>query len=53
MGALVASDSDGHLQFNFAQCLEDRTQRAKLYPDYACARCLAICAARGKKRTRV
>jgi hypothetical protein len=42
--------SDGHLQFNFARCLDDRTQKAKLYPDYACGRCLVICAARGKKR---
>jgi len=42
--------SDGHLQFNFARCLDDRTQKAKLYPDYVCARCMVICAARGKRR---
>jgi len=42
--------SDGYLQFEFARCLEDRTQKAQLYPDYVCARCVAICAARGKRR---
>ena len=43
--------SDGHLQFDFAACLEDRSQKAKLYPDYVCARCVAICAAEGKRRS--
>ena len=46
----VSRFSDGHLQFNFARCLDDRTQKAKLYPDYVCARCMVICAARGKRR---
>ena len=46
----VSRFSDGCLQFDFARCLEDRTQKAALYPDYVCARCVAICAARGKRR---
>lgn len=46
----VSRFSDGHLQFNFARCLEERTQKANLYPDYMCARCVVMCAARGKRR---
>jgi hypothetical protein len=42
--------SDGYLQFNFARCAEELYQKAKLYPDYKCARCLVICAARGVRR---
>ena len=42
--------SDGYLQFDFARCLEDRTQKAQLFPDFMCGRCAAICAARGKRR---
>jgi ferredoxin len=41
---------EGHLQFDFAACLEDRSPKAKLYPDYVCARCVAICAAEGTRR---
>lgn len=47
----VSRFNDDHLQFDFAACLEDRTQKAQLYPDYVCARCIAICAARGERRT--
>jgi ferredoxin len=42
--------SDGRLQFDFARCLEERTQKAQLYPDYMCGRCVAVCATRGKRR---
>ncbi len=42
--------SDGRLQFDFAKCLEERTQKAQLYPDYMCGRCVAICASRGQRR---
>jgi ferredoxin len=42
--------SDGCLQFDFASCLEERTQKARLYPDYMCGRCVAICATQGKRR---
>jgi ferredoxin len=42
--------SDGRLQFDFAKCLEERTQKAQLYPDYMCGRCVAICASQGKRR---
>lgn len=47
----VSRFGDGHLQFDFARCLEDRTQKAGLYPDYVCARCVAVCAARGVRRS--
>jgi ferredoxin len=42
--------SDGRLQFDFARCLEERTQKAQLYPDYMCGRCVAACATRGRRR---
>jgi ferredoxin len=42
--------SNGRLQFDFAKCLEERTQKVQLYPDYMCGRCVAICASRGKRR---
>ena len=46
----ISRFSDGHLQFNFGRCTDERTQKAKLYPDYMCGRCLVICAARGRTR---
>ena len=42
--------SDGSLQFNFAACLEERTQKKVLYPDFMCGRCVAVCAIQGKRR---
>lgn len=47
----VSRFSNDHLQFDFARCLEDRSQKAKLYADYVCARCVAVCASRGTRRT--
>ena len=48
----VSRFSDGRLQFNFGRCTDERSQKAKLYPDFMCGRCLVICAARGRKRAR-
>ncbi len=41
---------EGALKFDFATCCRDRGQKAQLYDDYVCARCEAICAARGVRR---
>ena len=38
---------DGCLDFDFGNCCRDRGQKAQLYPEYVCARCEAVCAARG------
>jgi len=42
--------ADGALHFDFGTCNRERKQKAQLYDDYACARCEAICAARGVRR---
>ncbi|HUW57625.1 MAG TPA: hypothetical protein VMZ92_13380 [Planctomycetota bacterium] len=41
---------DGVLDFDFGNCCRDRGQKAQLYEDYVCARCEAICAARGTRK---
>lgn len=41
---------DGVLDFDFGNCCRDRGQKAQLYEDYVCARCEAVCAARGIRR---
>jgi len=41
----------GALKFDFATCCRDRGQKAQLYDDYVCARCEAICAASGARRS--
>ncbi|MBN1685676.1 MAG: hypothetical protein JW852_03430 [Spirochaetales bacterium] len=38
------------LQFDFARCLEDRGQMASMIPEWACARCITICAASGIRK---
>ncbi|TET39580.1 MAG: hypothetical protein E3J72_00210 [Planctomycetota bacterium] len=38
---------DGFLDFDFIKCTRERNQKQELYSEYACARCVAICAARG------
>jgi ferredoxin len=48
----VSRFSGARLQFDFARCLEERTQKADLYPDYMCGRCVAICASHGRRRMR-
>lgn len=40
---------DGHLQFNYDMCLQERNKYTELYPEWACSRCLATCAAKGKR----
>ena len=39
------------LAFDFKNCTSDRYQKAELYEDYVCARCEAICAARGLRKS--
>jgi ferredoxin len=38
------------LDFDNGSCNRDRGQKKQLYDDYVCARCEAICAARGSRR---
>lgn len=42
---------EGALKFDFGTCCRDRGQKAQLYDDYVCARCEAICAVRGVRRS--
>jgi len=42
---------EGKLQFDFARCREDVVQMQTLFPEWSCARCLSMCAAKGKRRT--
>jgi len=37
----------GFLDFDFGNCASHRAQRQTLYSEYACARCVAVCAAQG------
>ena len=39
--------SAGWLKFDFGNCCRERGQKGQLYSDFACARCVAICAAEG------
>lgn len=39
------------LAFDFKNCCSDRYQKAELYEDYVCARCEAICAAKGIRKS--
>jgi len=41
---------DDVLDFDAGNCIRDRTQKSALYADYVCARCEAICAARGVRK---
>lgn len=43
--------SDGWLDFDFGNCCRDRGQKTQLYPEYVCARCEAMCAARGVRKS--
>ncbi len=44
---------EGWLKFDFGNCCRDRGQKAQLYSDYVCARCVAICAAEGVRKATV
>lgn len=39
------------LDFDYANCSRDRTQKAEIFEDYVCARCEAICASRGIQKS--
>lgn len=41
---------DGKLQFDFARCIEDRSQMGSIFPEWSCARCITACAASGIRR---
>jgi ferredoxin len=41
---------NGRLKFDFNNCTSDRYQKANIYGDYVCARCEAICAAKGIRK---
>ena len=38
------------LQFDFDQCCEKRGQMGTLFPEWSCAKCMAICLNAGRKR---
>ena len=38
---------EGFLDFDFGNCSKERCDKQNLYSEYACARCVAVCAARG------
>lgn len=40
---------DGRLQFNFDMCIQERKKLTDLYSEWACSRCIAICASKGKR----
>ena len=40
---------EGDLQFAFSDCLEERTQKKELYPEFMCGRCMVICALQGQR----
>ena len=42
--------SDGGLDFDYANCTNDRQKKGQLYEDYVCARCEVICAAEGVRK---
>ncbi len=42
--------SGGALDFDAGNCGRDRGQKAQIYADYVCARCEAVCAARGIRK---
>lgn len=41
---------DSKLQFDFSRCCEDRGQMTILFPEWSCARCVAMCQVRGRRR---
>lgn len=42
---------EGVVDFDFGNCCRERGQKAQLYEEYACARCEAICAAQGVRKS--
>ena len=40
---------EGKLQFDYGKCCDDRGQMAKLFPEWSCARCVAVCLDQGIK----
>lgn len=41
---------NGHLQFDYNRCCEDRGQMRNLLPEWSCSRCVSICQAEGVRR---
>lgn len=42
---------DGGLDFDYANCTNDRSRKGQLYEDYVCARCEVICASKGIRKS--
>ena len=42
--------ANGVLDFDYANCTNDRHRKAQLYEDYVCARCEVMCAAEGIRK---
>jgi len=42
---------EGTLDFDYANCINDRSQKGQLYEDYVCARCEVVCAAEGVRKS--
>jgi len=42
---------EGVLDFDAGNCIRDRGQKSQLHEDYVCARCAAVCAALGMRRS--
>ncbi|MFC1878708.1 hypothetical protein ACFLZW_02230 [Chloroflexota bacterium] len=41
----------GALDFDYANCSNDRSQKGQLYEDYVCARCEVVCASEGIRKS--
>ena len=44
-------DWEGILDFDYANCTNDRHKKRQLYEDYVCARCEVVCAAEGVRKS--
>jgi ferredoxin len=42
---------EGTLDFDYANCTNDRSQKGQLYEDYVCAHCEVICASQGARKS--
>lgn len=42
---------EGDLDFDYANCINDRSKKGQLYDDYVCARCEVICASSGIRKS--
>jgi ferredoxin len=44
---------EGTLDFDYANCVNDRSQKGQLYEDYVCARCEVVCASEGIRKSAI